>query len=153
DYLDAHLQLGTGSTDALLGLSVDHASGRWSWSGNVLASLPGDGEVGHTQHRYGDSVNYDVTAKYRVAPGEIGRTPGAWFVSLGMNGEARDYEHLDGSRVSDSGGLTLYVTPGIQYTLGERIVVEATYQYAFYHDLNDAQLGENYKVFASLTYL
>jgi hypothetical protein len=152
-YLDSHLQLGTGSTDALLGLSVDHAAARWSISANALVSLTGDGEVGHESHQFGDSLNYDVTAKYRVTPAVMGQTPNAWFLSLGVNGEAREHEHLEGQRVADSGGHVVYLTPGLQWVIGSAWVVEATYQYAIYHDLDDLQLGEDYKVFGSVTFL
>ena len=37
DYLEAHLQLGTGSTDGLFGIALSHARGRWS----VSANMPG----------------------------------------------------------------------------------------------------------------
>jgi hypothetical protein len=153
EYLDSHLQLGTGSTDALLGLSVDHAIDRFSLSGNVLIALTGDGETGHESHQFGNSVNWDVTTKYRISPAVTGETPDAWFVSFGLNGEARDHEHLGGDRVADSGGHTVYVTPGVQFVLAETWVFEATYQYAVYHDLNETQLGEDYRVFGSATYL
>jgi Putative MetA-pathway of phenol degradation len=152
-YLDSHLQLGTGSTDALLGLSVDHAADRWSLSANALVSITGDGEVGDESHQFGDSLNYDVTAKYRMTPATLGQSPNAWFVSLGINGEAREHEHLDGQRVADSGGHVVYLTPGVQWVVGNSWVVEATYQYAIYHDLDDLQLGEDYKIFGSVTYL
>lgn len=153
EYLDSHLQLGTGSTDALLGLSASHAVGRFTVSGNVLASLTGEGETGDMSHQFGNSVNYDVTAKYRISPHTVGRSPNSWFLSFGVNGEARDREHLDGRRVPDSGGTTIYVTPGFQFVAGNAWVVEATYQWAVYHDLNETQLGEDYRVFGSVTYL
>lgn len=153
EYLDSHLQLGTGSTDALLGLSFDHAFERTSVSANMLYAFTGNGEVGHQSHRFGDSVNYDVTAKYRVAPATNEPDRNAWFVSLGINGEAREHEHLDGDRVGDSGGHTVYLTPGAQCVLANRWIVEATYQYAVYHDLDQTQLGEDYRVFAGVTYL
>jgi hypothetical protein len=36
---------------------------------------------------------------------------------------------------------------------GRHWVLEGTYQYAVYHDLNETQLGEDYKVYGSVTYL
>ena len=153
EFLDSHLQLGTGSTDALLGLSLDHAMQRASISANVLLSLTSDGETGDQSHQFGNSVNYDLTAKYRIAPSANDPGRNAWFVSFGINGEARDHEHLDGDRVADSGGHTVYVTPGLQCVIASRWIVEATYQYAVYHDLDETQLGEDYRVFASATLL
>lgn len=153
EYLDSHLQLGTGSTDALLGLSIDHAIDRISVSGNLLASVTSEGETGDQSHQFGNSLNYDVTGKYRVSPQVNGARANAWFVSFGVNGEYRDHEHLDGDRVGDSGGHTVYVTPGLQYVVAGQWILEATYQRAVYHDLNQTQLGEDYRIFGSATYL
>ncbi len=153
EHLDSHLQPGTGSTDLLLGVSVNHAAGRYSLSANLLASLAGEGETGGDSHRFGNSVNYDVTGKYRILPAVPGQSANAGFVSLGLNGESRAREKLDGHKVSDSGGHTLYITPGLQYQYGSRWVLEATWQYAFYHDLNAMQLGEDYRLSGSVTWL
>jgi hypothetical protein len=153
EYLDAHLQPGTGSTDLLLGVSVNHAIGRYAVSANVLASIAGKGETGDVSHQFGNTINYDVTGKYRVSPDVAGASPNALFVSLGVNGEYRKREKLDGVTVTDSGGQTVYLTPGVQYQMAAHWTFEATWQYAVYHDLNEMQLGENYKLFGSATYL
>jgi hypothetical protein len=153
EYLDSHLQLGTGSTDILLGLSLTHVLGRYTVSANLLAALPGKGDTGGTSHQFGTSVNYDITGKYRLAPSVIGSSPSEWFASLGVNGEYRRREKLAGRKLGDTGGQTIYLTPGIQYVAGAHWVLEGTYQYAVYHDLNETQLGEDYKVFGSVTYL
>jgi hypothetical protein len=153
EFLDAHLQPGTGSTDLLLGVSVNHAVGRYAVSANVLASIAGKGKTGDLSHRFGNSINYDVTGKYRVSPDITGASPNALFISLGINGEYRNREKLDGVTVPDSGGQTLYLTPGLQYQVAAHWIFEATWQYAVYHDLNEMQPGENYKLFGSATYL
>jgi len=153
EYLDAHLQPGTGSTDLLLGISANHVLGRSSVSANLLASFTGEGETGDSSHRFGDSLNYDVTGKYRVSSSVVDQASNELFISLGVNGEYRRREKLDGDTVPDSGGHTVYLTPGIQYVAGRHWVLESTWQYAVYHDLNETQLGENYKLFASATYL
>jgi hypothetical protein len=153
EYLDSHLQLGTGSTDVLVGLSVDHAVNRISMSANVLASFPNDGETGDQAHRFGNSVNYDVTGKFRLQSGSPGSQPDTWFVAMGINGEYREHEQLDGETVHDSGGNTLYLTPGVEFVHGGNWIVEVIYQYAIHHHFNETQLGEDYKVYASLTHL
>lgn len=55
--------------------------------------------------------------------------------------------------LDDSGGHTVYLSPGLQVSVGPNWVFEVSYQHAVYHDLNGVQLGENYKVFGSLIYL
>jgi len=153
EYLDAHLQPGTGSTDLLLGVSIAHAMGRYTLSANLLASIAGKGETGGDSHRFGNSLNYDVTGKYRVTPAIAGAASNAVFLSLGVNGEYRGREKLAGVTLPDSGGHTLYITPGLQFQTGSHWIFEATYQHAVYHDMNEMQLGEDYKVFGAATYL
>jgi hypothetical protein len=41
----------------------------------------------------------------------------------------------------------------VQVNFAQNWVFEFSYQHAVYHDLNSVQLGEDYKVFGSLTYL
>ena len=153
DVLDAHTQLGTGSTDILMGLSASHAVDRFSLAANVLASITTEGELGATSHQFGDSLNYDVTAKYRVLPTVLNNSSTRWFVSLGLNGEWRGHEQVEGVRVFDSGGHVFYITPGLQAIIGKKWIFETTYQAAIFHDLKGTQLGEDYKVSGSLTYL
>ncbi|MFO1435205.1 MAG: hypothetical protein U1F34_02120 [Gammaproteobacteria bacterium] len=152
EFLDAHVQAGTGSTDALLGLSANLAHARLGLSANMLSGITGEGEVGDTDHSFGDWLNYDVTGRYRVWPSEIGAGGNSVFLSLGMNGEWRGHETQDGAEVDDSGGHTVYIAPGLQINFAEHWVAEFSYQRAVYHDLNSVQLGENYKVFGSITY-
>jgi len=122
-------------------------------SGNVLGAITGEGKFGDTDHRFGDSINYDLTGRYRLFPTTLGQSPTQIFVSLGLAGEVRAKEHEDGVEVGDSGGHTVYIAPGLQANFAEHWVAELAYQYAVYHNLNGTQLGEDFKVFGSLTYL
>ncbi len=152
-YLDSHMQPGTGSTDYLLGLSYSHSLEKFSLSANVLGTITTQGKFGTTTHQFGNSLNYDVTAKYRIAPAAFSPTKPQWFVALGLNGELRDREKENGVTVGDSGGNTIYLSPGIQLVLAPHWVVEATYQHAIYHNLYGMQLGETYKAVGGVTYL
>lgn len=153
EYLDSHLQPGTGSTDYLIGLSLSHTLTRLSFTVNLLGTLPGEGEFGDTKHRFGAALNYDLSAKYRVYPGTAApRAPQLFFV-LGVVGEARDKEKVDGVTEENSGGNTLYLAPGVQLTLERHWIVDITYQAAVYHNLGGTQLGETAKAISGITYL
>jgi hypothetical protein len=153
NYLDSHLQPGTGSTDYLLGVSYSHALQRFSLSANLLGTMPTEGKFGDRSHKFGNALNYDVTAKYRIAPEAFTPTRPQWFIALGINGEVRDRETENGATVVDSGGNTTYLSPGIQLVLAPHWVVDVSYQYAVYHNLYGTQLGETYKVVTGVTYL
>lgn len=152
EFLDAHVQAGTGSTDALLGLSANVVRQRIGLSANVLGSITGDGEFGDTDHTFGNWLNYDVTARYRVWPSTVAAGGNSAFLSLGVDGEWRGREEIDGVEDANSGGHTMYIAPGVQINFAEHWVAEVTYHKAIHHDLDGTQLGEDYKVFGSITY-
>jgi len=150
DYLDAHLQLGTGSTDGLFGASASHARGRWSVSANMLGALKGQGEAGAHDYDYGDSINYDLTARFRVSPATLGAAAQQLFLSCGISGEVRGQEEEAGSRILDSGGHVMFVQPGVQLNLGARWTLEFSAQVPIHHDLTGTQLGDSLKVLGSI---
>jgi hypothetical protein len=153
EYLDSHLQPGTGSTDFMLGLSLSHALQRLSFAANLLGTLPGEGEFGDTSHQFGNALNYDVSAKYRVYPGVAAPRAPQFFAVLGVGGEWRGKETIAGATEENSGGNTVYLVPGLQLTLAPHWVFDLTYQAAVYHDLGGTQLGETSKTVGGVTYL
>lgn len=153
EFMDAHTQLGTGSTDFLIGTSANLARGRMGVAANLLAGITGEGETGDVDHSFGNWLNWDVTGRYRVWPSTVGAGSNSVFLSFGVNGELRGRETEDGVELDDSGGHTVYVAPGLQVNFAQHWVAEFSYQHAVHHDLNSTQLGEDYKVFGSLTYL
>lgn len=153
NFLDSHLQPGTGSTDYLLGVSYSHSLQRFSLSANLLGTITTEGKFGTTKHQFGNALNYDVTGKYRMAPEAFAPTKPQLFVALGINGEVREREKEDGVTIVDSGGNTIYLSPGLQLVLAPHWVIELSYQHAIYHNLYGTQLGETYKAIGGVTYL
>ena len=153
DYLDAHLQLGTGAVDGLFGAAFSHVQGRWGLSANLLGALKGQGEAGAHDYDYGDSLNYDLSVRYRVSPGVIGAAPNQWFLSLGVAGELRGQEIEAGSRIDDSGGHVTFIQPGVQVNVGARWSFEVSAQVPVRHDLAGTQLADDLKVFGSINVL
>lgn len=153
DFLDSHLQNGTGSTDYLLGLSYSHSLARFSVSANILGTITTKGKFGGTSHEFGNSMNYDVTGKFRVYPGAFTPTAPQVFIALGINGEAREREKMNGDSVPDSGGNTMYLAPGVQVVLAPHWAIDLSYLQAVYHNLNGTQLGETYKAIGGVIYL
>ena len=148
DLLDAHIQLGTGSTDMLTGVSAFLAWERTALILNVLGALTTDGA---NNHRFGNSLNYDLTVRYRIFPDDYQGT--FFFATLGLNGEWRGKEIQDGLPDEDSGGNVLYLSPGIQFMFTPALSLEATYQYPVLHALNGRQLGEDYRIMTGLQLL
>ena len=154
EYLDSHLQPGTGSWDFLLGLSASHAVRKFSLSANLLGVVTTEGEAGDIKHRFGNALNYDLTGKFRVYPEEVSPSAGQVFLALGLNGELRGREEeRPGGRLKNSGGHTVYLSPGVQLVMTPNLVLEASYQHAVYHNLHGTQMGEDHKAIGGMTYL
>jgi hypothetical protein len=148
EYLDSHLQPGSGSTDIVLGTSILWTLDRTTFVTNILGSFPGTGARGH---RFGNYINADLTGRYRIIASEDNFSTLA--VTLGLSGELRAQETQDGVLLDDSGGSVLYLSPGVQWTVSEKISLEASYHLPVYHYLGGTQLGESYRIMGGAQYL
>ncbi|MBI5682723.1 MAG: transporter [Deltaproteobacteria bacterium] len=163
-YMDAHMQPGTGSTDILLGLNLSHAIDRFTIAANLLYSMNNEGKKGETgmdtgdeKHQFGNMLSYDLTGIYRIYPA----TPPGPTVSfaLGVAGERRGKEKIDGVTVDGSEGHTIYLNTGLLFIPHPQWIVELNYRPAIYHDLpadpttGEAQMGEDYKAILSVSHL
>jgi hypothetical protein len=155
DYLDSHQQLGTGSLDFLAGISFAYAVDRFSVSANLLDAIPTEGKAGDVTHQYGNILNYDITPKYRVYPSvfDLSEPGHQTFLALGINGELKGREKNGGAEDKNSGGHTIYLSPGIQVVAPPHWVFELTYGNPVYHNLDGKQLGEDYKINLGIAYI
>jgi Putative MetA-pathway of phenol degradation len=151
DFLDAHAQLGTGSTDGLVGAALQHARGRWMLAANLLVAVKGEGEAGGIDYEYGNSANYDVNLRYRVQPAMVGAGAQQTFVSLGLVGEVRDTETLAGSELDGTGGHVVFIQPGLQQQWSPRVIFEVSAQVPVHHSVRGIQLSDDLKIIGSAT--
>ena len=154
---DPDIQLGTGTTDFFIGTGALLGFDNWSIGANALAGIRGFGS-GPDGHVYGNNLNYDVTARYRLYQPEV-NVPGSFnptiFGALGIRGEWRGYELQDGQPLNNdslgwSGGNVIYITPGAQVFFTPRLSFDASVWIPVVHALNGEQLGETIKVLAGL---
>src|SRR3989338_2214602 len=101
DFLDAHLQLGTGATDFFLGFSFNYAIQRISLSANILDAIHTEGKAGDKTYQFGNILNYDATGKYRIYPALFDPEKNQCFLAFGLNGEIRDKEKENGVTVDN----------------------------------------------------
>lgn len=145
DLLDAHVQLGSGSADFLLGASGFAGIDRFAFIVNVLGGIAGKGANGH---RFGNSLNYDATARFRVWPDDY-EFP-EWFAVLGISGDLRAREETNGLEDPESGGHVVYLSPGLQVMVSPTITLDLVFQQPLLHRLNGTQLGEDYRLMVGL---
>jgi hypothetical protein len=136
EVFDAEFQPGSGSWDPLLGLAWTHHEGKWSYDANVLYTLTTTG----TQNTdLGDRFQYNFAVSYRLSSLGSGEHPmfhGAEQHEEGDDGHHHEHGHentgpsldlvleLNGewhaeqvtNGISDpnSGGNTIFVSPGLR---------------------------------------
>ncbi len=148
NLLDAHVQLGTGSTDILLGASGFAAIGRTAFIVNLLGGASGNGANGH---QFGNTLNFDATVRYGISSDDYDSPQ--LFATLGLVGELRGRERQDGAVDENSGGNVIYASPGVQLFVTPALTFELSYQQAIIHGLYGQQLGEDYRFVSGIQIL
>ena len=143
ELLEAEFQPGSGSWDALFGLALTHRTGKWSFDTNVLYAAVSEG----TQETdLGDLFFYDAAISYRLASlggpapmlhgahahedGDDGHGHthshaeetdhgAALDLVLEVNGEWHDKQETAGVDDANSGGNTIYISPGLRLSIDE----------------------------------
>lgn len=136
ERFDAEFQPGSGSWDGLFGLALTQRAGRWSFDASALYTLVSEG----TQNTdLGDRFNYGVAVSYRLSGLSGGAGPmfhgakphdhgadghgghvhaesagPALDLVLELNGEWHHKQETGGERDENSGGHTLYLSPGLR---------------------------------------
>lgn len=136
---DAEFQPGSGSWDGLFGLAVTHRAGAWSVDANALYNLVTEGtqstDLGD-QFLYNFAVSYRIMASGRSGPmfhgahaheegddghgshhAEAAAGPALDLV-LELNGEVHQKQETAGVSDGNSGGHTLFLSPGVRLSQG-----------------------------------
>jgi len=111
----------TGSTDLLAGLVLSHVRGANWWIGDVQWSRFGDGDGGL---RRGDRWRADLAYLRRLVPSKGPGVPMLLWVAE-LNFETAGSSRRAGATISDSGGDVLFFSPGAEWIISRRIVLEA----------------------------
>ena len=156
------LELPTGDddeTDAFgrLPASVRPGSGSWDPFGGVVLTYQTldfqiDAQASYAakteanDFEFGDVARLDGSLQYRLWPRELGAgVPGFLYGVLETNLVYQDKDQIGGSDDPNSGGLTVFILPGLQYVT-KRWIVEAGIQVPVVQDLNGTALEKDYIV-------
>lgn len=135
------LQLGSGSYDPVL-------AGVFTWQRlqwQVDFDLGYKFNTSANGFRFGDTLTHNAAFQYRLSPRILPDTgvPAFVYGVLELNGTWAQRSEQNGARIGDSGGYTLFVSPGLQYVT-QRWVAEITVQVPVLQDLNGGQLRTDY---------
>jgi len=148
ELIDPHLQVGTGSTDFLVGGNLLFAHHRFSAIGNFLAGITTTGKTGY---RFGNNLNYDVSAKYRLLQSGAGMN--MLFASAGIRGEWRGRERQDGEVLANTGGNTTYLAAGLSFFFTPYFNIEMQYQHPILYALHGTQHAESYRITSGVQFI
>jgi hypothetical protein len=147
--LETHLQPGSGSWDGLFGLAYGYDLDVVQLNTSVLYTLA---TKGSQNTDLGDGFSYNFAASLPVKA----FTPCAactWNLVLEANGEWRDQEQRGNITIGNSGGHTLYISPGIRFISGQNWNIGTTFGYAVISDVNGDQSRPDYRVMGALNFV
>ncbi len=140
--IDRGLQPGTGTTDVILGAYyADGLSQDWDYFTQALFQKALDSR---DDYRPGDGFNFNLGLRYAGIP-NVGPI-------LQLN--YRYVQHDVGSNADElnTGGILLYISPGISVSINRQVSVYAFYQYPIYQELYGIQLAPHYTTTVGMRY-
>jgi len=144
--LPASVQPGSGSWDPFAGVVATYQV--LDFQLDAQASYRVNTEANGFE--FGDVARFDASLQYRLWPRTLGRgVPGFLYGILEANLIHKDRDEDGGADDANSGGTTLFLTPGLQYVT-KRWIVEAAVQLPAFQDLNGTALENDYIVRAGL---
>ncbi len=135
------LQLGSGSYDPILGLVWTTQKLAWELDADVGYKWNNDAN----DFEFGDQFFYNLSYQHRVWPRELPEegVPSFLYGVVEFNGSHTDKNEFGGVRDRDSGGHTLFLSPGVQW-VSSRWVIESSVQIPIIQDVNGDALKADY---------
>lgn len=138
------LQLGSGSWDPLLGTILTWQTFEWEFDSAVQYKF----NTKANDFTFGDEARLDLSFQYRLWPRELETgVPAFLYGVLESNLIWNDKNTVGGLRDPNSGGLTWFLAPGLQYVT-KRVILEAIVQVPAVQELNGLALKNDYIVSA-----
>ncbi len=143
------LQLGSGSVDIIAG--AVHTLQTLDYEMDTDLRYIFNNEA--NRFEFGNVFQYNLSFQKRIFPFTL---PDKGIYDqlnalLEFNGFFQEENEFLGIDQPDSGGHTLFISPGLQYVT-KRIVYEASFQYPIVQDLNGTQLETDYRLALSLRF-
>lgn len=138
--LPPSLQLGSGSWDGFAGLVVTWQTLDYQLDGQIAYRQNGEAN----NFEVGDELRLDASIQYRLWPTELGvGVPGFLYGVLELNVVKQGKNQLAGITDENTGGGTVFLSPGIQY-VSRRWIWEAVLQKPVVQNLNGTTLENDY---------
>lgn len=156
----AGLKLATGDDDerdsfGRLPQPLQSGSGSWDPFGGVVATYQTldyqiDAQISYKANTrannfsFGDEFHFDASLQYRLWPRKLGSgVPGFLYGVLETNLVHQGRNRINGASDPNSGGTTLFLSPGIQYVT-KRWILEGIVQVPVVQELNGTALKSDF---------
>jgi len=138
--LPASVQPGSGSWDPFGGIVATYQT--LDFQIDTQASFQANTRANNFE--FGDVARLDGSLQYRLWPQELGSgIPGFLYGVVESNLIYQDKNEVNGVNDQNSGGLTLFIVPGLQYVT-RRWILESGVQVPLVQDLNGTALEKDY---------
>lgn len=153
DTFEAHHQPGSGSWDPMFGLAFTRGMGQFSFDSSFMYTVttPGMHDGDGNRVDLGDIFNYNFALSYAL--GALAKSGlqassnnAAWTLVLELNGEMREKQRAGGLNDPNSGGNTLYISPGIRYAGGHNWNTALSVGAPIVTDYNGYQTPPEYRI-------
>lgn len=145
EVFEAEFQPGSGAWNPSVGLAATKNLGRFSVDGNLLYTIVDEGTQATD---LGDKLNYNLSLSYRAmlkpfAMDLIGELNGIWVAK----------EKVRGVKDPDSGGNTIFISPGVRINLGKGFMLYSSYSVPLTQDLHGTQNEVDYRLVFGINYI
>jgi hypothetical protein len=150
---ETELQPGSGAWNGLLGLALTKQVDAMSFDSSVMYSISSEGAQGSD---LGDSVSYNISSAYRLPLASLAElfNKSALDFVLEFNGQYQDNEEQAGVKVGNSGGNSLYISPGLRFVSGSNRWnnwnVGTSFGYPIVDDANGDQDDLDYRILGTV---
>ncbi len=134
------LQSGTGSWDSFIGIVASYET----LQGGIHSQLTYRAKTAANNFEAGDVSRLDLSWQRRVWPRALQANSNAFIYGvLEANIIHSQKSRVAGQVSNDSGGTTIFITPGIQY-VSRKLILEAAIQIPVHQNLNGTALENDY---------
>lgn len=145
--VDPGLQLGTGTTDLILGAYYyDNFDENWEYFGQaMLQTALNYSTMAAGSYRPGDSLNLNVGIRNRSFE--------SFIPTLQINSRIVKVDQGDAADTFSTGGKLVYLTPGVIIPLGDNLSTYASVQLPIYQNVNGIQLTPSFIFSAGMRFV